>query len=93
MRNRRQVVVAARCDHETQGLLIKTDAARWPIERWNHGLIQQPGRGFARMILSGAGPSFPFFISSFLIMLVMCKSRGNRDMAGIGLAMANRIYS
>ncbi len=39
MRNRRQVVVAGRCDHETQGLLIKTDAARWPIERWNHGLL------------------------------------------------------
>ena len=39
MRNRRQVVVAGRCDHETQGLFIKTDAARWPIERWNHGLV------------------------------------------------------
>ena len=47
MRNRRQVVVAGRCDHETQGLLIKTDAARWPIERWNHGLVQQSGHTLA----------------------------------------------
>ena len=25
------------------------------VERWNHGLTQQPGRGLARIILSGAG--------------------------------------
>ena len=54
MRNRRQVVVAGRCDHETQGLLIKTDAARWPIERWNHGLVQQSGHTLADLF-SGAG--------------------------------------